>query len=329
MKPPVFVTRPIPAPALAQLEAHCRVELNAQEMTLSPAELAERLRGKKGLLCQLTDRITGDLLESAMELRVVSNVAVGFDNIDVAAATRRGILVTNTPGILDETTADLAFALLLSAARRVAEGDRLVRRGEFREWNVHMLLGEDVFGRTLGLCGCGRIGQAVARRAAGFSMRVLYTARHRLHGPTEQQMGLTYVDKETLLRESDFVSLHLPLTPETRHYITERELALMKPTAYLINTARGPVIDEPALVEALKTSRIAGAGLDVFEDEPRLHPGLMGLDNVVLTPHIGSASRQTRTRMALVAAENLIAALLGKRPPNLVNPEAFDRRDAR
>ncbi|HLC26634.1 MAG TPA: D-glycerate dehydrogenase [bacterium] len=323
MKPPVLVTRPIPTPVLVRLEEHCLVELNAKEIALSPQELTERLRGKMGLLCLLTDRIAGGLLVSAKELRVISNVAVGFDNVDVAAATRRGILVTNTPGILDETTADLAFALLLSVARRVVEGDRLIRRGEFREWNINMLLGEDVFGKTLGICGCGRIGQAVARRARGFAMRILYTARRALPGDVERQMGLSYASKETLLRESDFVSLHLPLTPETRHYITRGELAFMKSTAYLINTSRGPVVDESALVEALRTGRIAGAALDVFEDEPRLHPDLAILENVVLTPHIGSASRETRTRMAMMAAENLITALQGMRPPNLVNPQVL------
>lgn len=327
MQPAVLVTRPIPEPALDLLRRHCRVEHNPREVSLGGEEIARRLPGKMGLLCLLTDRIDEDVLAAGDDLKVVANVAVGFDNIDVAAATRRGILVTNTPGVLDETTADLAFALLLSAARRVVEGDRLVRRGEFREWGINLLVGEEVCGRTLGLCGCGRIGQAVARRATGFSMRLLYTARHPLAAGTEERYGLAYVDKDTLLRESDFVSLHLPLAPETRHYISGRELQLMKPEAYLINTARGAVVEERALVEALEQRRIAGAALDVYEREPSLHPGLRGLENVVLTPHIGSASRRTRTRMALMAAENLVAVLSGKLPPHPVNPQVLGERD--
>jgi glyoxylate reductase len=261
------------------------------------------------------------VIEAAPRLRVIAVAAVGYNLIDVAAATRRGILVTNTPGVLTETTADMAWALMLATARRVAEGDRFVRAGRWKGVTWSLMLGRDVQGATLGIIGLGRIGKAIARRASGFGMRVLYHTRRP--DPEAERLGAAYRSKADLLREADFVVLSVPLTPETRGLIGDAELALMKPSAYLVNVARGPVVDEAALVRALQEGRLAGAGLDVFEDEPRVHPALVELDQVVLTPHIGSASRATRLAMATRAAENCVAALAGQRPPNLVNPEAW------
>lgn len=321
MKPTVLITRPVFEGVLTKLAAWCDVKANREDRTLSPGELIEQLSGCQGVLCQLTDRMDREVIRQAPELRVISNIAVGYDNIDVACATERGILVTNTPGILTETTADLAFGLLLAAARRIAEADRFVRSGQWREWKLDFLLGTDVHHRTLGIIGLGRIGQAVARRARGFAMNVLYAAPRRASPEVERELGAQQVPLETLLQESDFVSLHVPLNAETRHLIGKPQLALMKPTAILINTARGPVVDEEALFEALSQGKIQGAGLDVFEHEPQVYPGLPSLPNVVLAPHIGSASRQTRLRMVEMAAENLIAGLKGEVPPNLVNRE--------
>jgi glyoxylate reductase len=272
---------------------------------------------------QLTDRIDAAFLESLEGVKVVSNVAVGFDNIDLAAATRRGILVTNTPGVLTETTADLAFTLLMAAARRIVEAHQFVHSGRWKRWTIDLLAGQDIHHQTLGIFGMGRIGQAVARRAAGFSMRVLYHDSVRAAEALERELRLEFVSAERLLREADFVSLHVPLTAATRGLIGKRELEMMKPTAILINTARGPVVEEAALAEALRARRIAGAGLDVFEREPEVCPLLLELDNVVLAPHIASASVATRQRMSIMAAENVIAALAGQRPPNLVNTELW------
>jgi len=285
--------------------------------------LAESCREVEGLLV-VGARVNEDVLRQAAKLRVVANCGVGYDNIDVAACTARRIVVTNTPGVLTETTADLAFALLLALARRVVEGDQYVRQGHWKQWTWHLLWGADVHHKTLGLYGFGRIGQAMARRGRGFSMRILYHARHRVAADVERQCEAEYVERETLLRESDFLSLHVPLTSETRHLIAARELGLMKPSAFLINTARGKVVDEEALVAALKARQIAGAGLDVFEKEPHAHPALAQLANVVLAPHVGSATEETRFKMAMLAAENLVAALDGRRPPNPVNPEVME-----
>jgi len=251
-------------------------------------------------------------------------VTVGYDNIDVAAATKHGVMVTNTPGILDETTADFAFALLMAAGRRVVQGDNLVRGGHFKGWEIDMLLGVDVDHATLGLIGIGRIGRAVARRARGFNMRVIYTDTNPLLPDVERDMGVTRVDLQTLLREADFVSVHVPLTETTHHLIGAPELAMMKPTAVLVNTSRGPVVDEGALVEALKSHKIFAAGLDVYEKEPDVHPGLLAAHNAVLAPHIASASTRTRSEMCAVAASNLVTALRGGRPANLLNPEALN-----
>jgi glyoxylate reductase len=321
MKPKVFITRPVPEAVLARIASECEMEWNREDRLLSREELAGRLAGSEGVLCQLTDRIDDVVMEQAPLLKVIANVAVGYDNIDVTSATRRGILVTNTPEVLTDTTADFAFALLLASARRVAEADQFVRSGQWKEWKLDLMLGTDAHHATLGIIGLGRIGRAVARRARGFSMNVLYSAPRRAGPQVEQELGVSYVEKDVLLRESDFISLHVPLKPETRHMIGQPEFDRMKPTAILINTARGPIVDEKALVEALQKGRIGGAGLDVFEDEPRPNPQLARLSNVVLAPHIGSASRQTRLRMAEMAAENLVAGVSGRIPPNLVNRE--------
>ena len=319
----VFVSRVIPQAALEILQEHVALELNSEDKPLTKPELISRIQGKEGLVCLLTDEIDDEVLGSSPSLRVVSNVAVGFNNIDVGAATRRKIAVTNTPGVLDETTADFTWALLMATARRVVEADRYARAGKYQGWGIMLMLGHDVYGKTLGICGMGRIGKAVARRARGFGMKILYADVQRIGEDSEKDLAIQFVDKDTLLRESDFITLHVPLLPETTHYISGRELSLMKRTAHLINASRGPVVDEEALVGALKTQQIAGAGLDVFEQEPEIHPGLMKLDNVVLAPHIASASVETRTRMATMAAGNMIDALGGKIPPHIVNPEIY------
>ena len=291
-------------------------------------KLLERIAGQEGLLCTITDRIDAEVLDRAPALKVIANYGVGFEHIDVDAATRRGIPVTNTPGVLTETTADLAFALILATARRVVEGDQRVREGKFQYWAPLLFLGQEVSGKTLGIIGMGRIGQAVARRAAGFGMKLLYHSRTRLSPAEEQELRASFQPLETLLREADFVTLHVPLTPHTRHLIGSRELELMKHSAYLINTARGPVVDEAALVAALRQGQIRGAGLDVYEKEPELCPGLADLENVVLLPHVGSATVETRTRMALMAAENLLAGLRGDPPPNCLNWAELKRNPA-
>ncbi|MGC8777315.1 MAG: 2-hydroxyacid dehydrogenase [Candidatus Caldatribacteriaceae bacterium] len=321
----VLVTRRIPQEGLAILQDFCEVEVGNLEGVLPREVLLQKVRGKHGLLVLLTDTIDREVMEEAGgTLRVISNYATGFNNIDVPEATRRGIMVTNTPGVLTETTADLTLALLLSVARRIVEGDALVRSGRFTGWDPLLLLGEDVYGKVLGIVGFGRIGKAVARRARGFDMQVLYYSRKRAP-QEEREWGVRYVDLPELLRSADFVTLHVPLTSETYHLIGERELRMMKKSAYLINTSRGPVVDEKALVRALREGVIRGAGLDVFENEPRIEPELLHLPNVVLLPHIGSASLSTRTRMAVVAARNLLQALQGGVPEYLVNPEVLER----
>lgn len=323
MKPRVYVSRSLPPAALDILAAHCDVEVNRRDVILTKAQLIKKVRGVQGLVCLLVDRIDAAVLKSNPELKIVSNVAVGYNNIDVEAATRRKILVTNTPGVLDNTTADFAFTLLLATARRVVEADNYLRAGKWREWGLMLFTGQDVYGQTLGICGLGRIGRAVARRARGFDMRLLYTDAVRADEATERDLGVTFVDKPTLLREADFVTLHVPLLPETHHYLSDPEFRLMKKTAILINASRGPVVDEKALVRVLRGGRIAGAGLDVFEREPKVERGLLGLRNATIVPHIASASVATRTKMATMAAENCVAGLAGRRPPNLVNPEAL------
>jgi lactate dehydrogenase-like 2-hydroxyacid dehydrogenase len=314
-----FITRVLPEPALVIARAAAEIDVWPEDGPPLAAELAIRAADCDGLLCLLTDRIDEVLLEQAPKLRVVSQMAVGYDNIDVAACTRRGIAVGNTPGVLTETTADLAFGLLLMTARRLGEAERNLRAGAWKTWRPMELTGPDVHHATLGIVGMGRIGFEMARRAAGFQMRVLYHSRGRSEA-AERELGADWVALDTLLDQSDFVSLHTPLTPETRRLIGERELRRMKPTAILINTARGAVVDQAALVEALRSGWIAGAGLDVYEAEPLpADDPLLSLPNVVLLPHIGSASIPTRTKMAVLAAENLAAGLCGEPLPHPVN----------
>ena len=290
------------------------IDYNETDTPLPREELIERLRGKDGLICHIISAIDEEVLAAAPTLKVVANVAVGFNNIDVTACRRRGVVVTNTPDVLTETTADFAWALLMAAARRVVEADHFARSGQWQRWQWGLLWGADVHGKTLGIVGFGRIGRAVARRAMGFDMRVLYHDAVRADAGVERELRATAVSLESLLREADFVTLHTNLTPETRHLMNERTLRLMKTSAILVNAARGPIVDEAALVRALKEGWIAGAGLDVFEEEPKIHPGLTPLSNAVLAPHIASASRDTRLAMATLAVRNCIAVLDGKPP---------------
>jgi D-3-phosphoglycerate dehydrogenase len=318
----VYVTRQIPEPGLELLRKNYKVEVNPEDRVLSREELLEKVRGRDAILCLLTDKIDAQVMDAAKGARIFANYAVGYDNIDIPEATKRGILITNTPGVLTETTADLAWALLMATARRVVEADRFTRAGKFKGWGPMLLLGTDVWGKTLGLVGAGRIGSALARRSVGFKMNLLY------HDPypnreLEEELGAKRVDLDTLLKESDFISIHVPLTKETHHLIGEREFGLMKPSAHLINTSRGPVVDEEALVRALRDRKIAGAGLDVYEHEPELTPGLAELDNVVLVPHIASASTETRTKMATIAAQSIVDFFEGRRPIHCVNPEVL------
>jgi glyoxylate reductase len=315
----VLVTARMPEEVLSLIGRDHQVESYATDPPLDRQKLLGSIAGQEGLLCTITDRIDAEVLHRAPVLKVIANYGVGFEHIDIDEATRRGIPVTNTPGVLTETTADLAFALILATARRVVAGDQRVRQGKFQYWAPLLFLGQEVNGKTLGIIGMGRIGQAVARRAAGFGMKILYYSRTPLSPLEERELGASSQPIETLLREADFVTLHVPLTPHTRHLIGSRELELMKDSAILINTARGPVVDEAALVAALRQGRIRGAGLDVYEKEPELCPGLAELENVVLLPHLGSATVETRTRMAWMAAENLLAGLRGDPPPNCLN----------
>ena len=290
------------------------IDYNDSLAALSKPELIARLRGKDGLICHIISSIDDEVLAAAPTVKVVANVAVGYNNIDVAAAHRRGVVVTNTPDVLTETTADFAWALLMATARRVVEADRFARSGQWHRWQWDLLWGADVYGKTLGLVGFGRIGRAVARRALGFNMRVLYQDAVPADAAVERELSVSREELEAVLREADFVSLHTPFLPETRHLMNERTLRLMKKSAILVNASRGPVVDEAALVRALQEGWIAGAGLDVFEKEPKIHPGLIPLTNVVLAPHIASASSDTRVAMATLAVRNCLAVLEGKPP---------------
>ncbi|HEV8383718.1 MAG TPA: D-glycerate dehydrogenase [Candidatus Acidoferrales bacterium] len=303
------------------LDEHFEVDYWEEPERPPRTEVLARVTDKEALICLLTEKINEDLLNAAPKLRIVSNVAVGFDNIDVAACTRRNIVATNTPGVLDETTADFAWTLLMAVARRLIEGNELTRSGAWAGWNLDQLCGADVWGKTLGLIGFGRIGRAVARRAAGFGMRILYHDAIPVAPEVAQQFHAEFVERDQLLAEADFVSVHVPLLPETRHLLSAAQFVKMKKTAFLINTSRGPVVDEAALVAALETREIAGAALDVYENEPKVHAGLVGRKDVVLAPHISSASVATRTKMALMAVENCVARFTGKKPPNALNPE--------
>jgi glyoxylate reductase len=312
----VLVTREIPEAGLGLLEDFDVTVLAERPPTRD--ELLEAVRGASGVLSTATEKMDGEVMDAAGEgLKVVANMAVGYDNIDICAATNRGVVVTNTPGVLDETTADVAFMLMLAAARRLGEGERLLRAGEWEWWGPKQLRGIDVWGKKLGVIGLGRIGRAVARRGRGFGMEILYHNRSRKED-AEKELGARYLDLDDLLRESDFVSIHTPLTDATRHLIGERELGLMQDTAILVNTSRGPVVDEAALAEALEGGRIFAAGLDVYEEEPKVHPRLLELEKAVLAPHIGSATIETRDRMATLAAENLAAVLRGEEPKSPV-----------
>jgi glyoxylate reductase len=310
----VFISNVLPHEAVQLIPKDISVDFNDTDTPLPKADLIARLRGKDGLICHIISTIDDDVLAASPDLKVVANVAVGYNNIDVAAARRRSVVVTNTPDVLTETTADFAWTLLMSAARRVVEADQFARSGHWQRWQWDLLWGVDVYGKTLGVLGFGRIGRAVARRALGFNMRVLYHDEVRAEAAVERELRATYAERETLLRESDFVTVHTPLVPDTRHLIDERRLRLMKKTAVLVNAARGPIVDEAALVRALTEGWIAGAGLDVFEEEPKIHPGLPPLKNVVLAPHIASASFDTRLAMATLAVRNCLAVLEGKPP---------------
>jgi glyoxylate reductase len=325
VRPGVLVTRRIFDGALNLLSKHFDVESNQRDLPVTPNQLVKRLQGKSGVVTLLANEFSDRVLAQCPDLKIICNIAVGCDNIDIKAATRRGIMVTNTPGVLDDTTADFTWCLLLAAARRVVEADNFLRAGKWKGWGLMHFLGYDVHQKTLGILGLGRIGKGVARRAKGFDMRVIYHDPTRVDEATERELGVMYVDKRTLLRESDFVSLHVPLNPETIHYISHGEFALMKKTAILINASRGPVVDEKALVKALREGKIAGAGLDVYEKEPKCERALIGMKNVVLAPHIASSSIETRHKMAMIAAQNCIAGLTGQRPPNLLNPEVLGR----
>ena len=321
----VYVTRLIPQPGLDILNDNIvKVEVNTNDHILSRDELLEKVKGLDGLLPLLTERIDGELMDTAGEqLKIVANHAVGFDNIDVPAATERGIMVTNTPGVLTDASSDHAWALLFSTARRVVESDQFTRAGKYHGWGPMMYVGGDITDRTLGIVGAGRIGKAVAEKSKGFRMRVLYC--DEVPNPElEKEVGAQKVSFEDLLRDADYVSVHVPLFDSTHHLFNDDAFRLMKKTAYLINTSRGPVVEEAALVRALKSGEIAGAGIDVYEEEPKIHPELLTLKNAVLTPHIASATIETRAKMATMAAQNLVDGLRGKRPTNLLNPEVLE-----
>jgi glyoxylate reductase len=315
----VLVTGRLPEEIVAALRVDHEVVVNDKDQPMARDEVLRQITDKHGLLSMLTDRVDEELIEKAPNLKMIANCAVGFNNVDIAAATKRGILVSNTPGVLTDATADLTFALILSVARRVVQGDAMTRSGGFKSWAPFLFLGSEVTGKTLGIIGLGEIGKAVALRARCFRMPVLYYNRSRLPDSQEQELTATYTDFSTLLSRSDFISLHVPLTDQTRHLIGKNELELMKRSAFLINASRGPVVDEKALLEALRTGVIAGAGLDVYENEPEVTPGLSDLANVVLLPHLGSATTETRTRMARLAVENLLAGLAERIPPNCLN----------
>ena len=313
----VLVTREIPEAGLRPLETYDLTVLS--EAPPARDELLEAAKGAEGVLSNVTEKMDAEFMDAAGDgLKVIANMAVGYDNVDVEAAKKRGIAVTNTPGVLDETTADTAFMLLLAAARRLGESERTLRAGNWEWWGPKLFVGVDVWGKTLGIVGMGRIGQAVAKRGRGFGMEILYHNRSRKED-AEKELDARYADLEELLETADFVSIHTPLTDETRHLIGPKELRRMKPTAVLVNTSRGPVVDEGALADALADGRIFAAGLDVYEDEPKVHPKLLDLENAVLAPHIGSGSQETRDQMAVLAAENIVAVLSGGEPKTPVD----------
>ena len=327
-RPKILVTQKVPEPAYPLLEAIGDVEANPGEGNIwSYEELLRRGPGHDYIYCLLTDNIDAQFLEACAaatpRLKMVANMAVGYNNIDMETATRLGIAVSNTPGVLSDTTADLAFALLMATARRIPEAERFLRAGKYKGWGPLLFCGAEVHGSTLGLIGAGRIGKIMAKRASGFDMKVIYYDVHRMSAEDEENYHMAYLPMDDVLRQSDFISVHTPYMPSTHHLISTRELGLMKPTAILINTARGPIVDEKALVKALQAGTIAGAGLDVFEHEPAVEPELLTMENVVILPHIASASLKTRTLMATMASDNLVAHYHGQRPPNILNPEVL------
>jgi glyoxylate reductase len=327
-KPRIYLTRPLPEAAMHLLDGVVEYRLWDREDEPVPRDTFLReIVDVDGLICLITERVDAEAIDRLHRCRVIAQVAVGYDNIDVAAATKRGIVVTNTPGVLTETTADMAWAILLATARRVVEGDKFTRSGRWKTWQLMGFTGQDVHDATLGIIGLGRIGTAIARRARGFAMRLLYHNRTRVDAALERELDARYVSLEDLLRQSDFVMISVALTRETRHLIGEKELGLMKPTAVLVNIARGAIVDQRALYRALVDRKIWGAGLDVFEVEPvPMDEPLLKLDNVVIPPHLASATVATRTKMATMAVENCLAGVSGKVPPNVVNPEALERR---
>jgi glyoxylate reductase len=318
-KPKVFATHQLFDEARQILEAACDVQYWTNDERPPREEVLRRVKDKEGLVCLLTEKVNDELLRTAPKLRIAANVAVGYDNIDVETCTKRGVVATNTPGVLDETTADFAWTLMMAVARRLSEGEQLARSGNWKGWNLDQLCGADIWGKTLGLVGFGRIGRAVARRALGFHMKVIYTDAVKAPDEVAKSLNAEFRDMNGLLAESDFISLHVPLMPETRGLFDAPKFYRMKPTAFLINTSRGPVVEEAALVAALDAKKIAGAALDVYENEPFIHPGLKR-PNVVLAPHLASGSLETRTKMAVMAANNVVALFKGQMPPNTLNP---------
>ena len=321
-KPKVLATHRLFDPARKILEKNCEVEYWEKPGRPPREEVLRGVKDKEAMVCLLTEKVNDELLQAAPKLKIAANVAVGFDNIDVPACTKRGVVATNTPGVLDETTADFAWTLLMAVGRRLLEGDALARSGNWKGWDLDQLVGTDVWGKTLGIVGFGRIGRAMARRASGFQMKVIYTDAVRAAANVEKELGAEFRDMNSLLAEADFISVHTPLLPETRGLFSAEKFGRMKRTAFLINTSRGPVVNEGDLVAALESGKIAGAALDVFEKEPAIHPGLRRA-NVVLAPHIASASLETRTKMAVMAAENVVALLQGRQPANILNPEVL------
>jgi glyoxylate reductase len=326
MKKRILVTGRLPQEIMTSLSEKYEAEINREDEPFNRQKLLDGIKDKDGLLSMITDVVDEDMLNRANSLKMIAQFGVGYNNIDVTAATKRGIPVSNTPGVLTDATAELAFALILAISRRLVEGDRMTREGRFRCWAPMLFLGREVTGKTLGIIGMGKIGKAVAQRATCFKMPILYHSRNRISISEEKELMAKYVDMKALLSQSDFISLHVPLSDETRHLVGSQELSLMKPTSYLINTSRGPVVDEKALLQALRRKKIGGAGLDVYENEPALTPGLAELDNVILLPHVGSGTLETRFRMAAMAVANLNAGLSGQVPPNLVNPDVLSHR---
>ena len=320
-KPRVLVTREVFDETLDYLRQHCEVIDNQRDEPYAAEALGRALTDCEGLMCALTDRVDAALLAAAPKLKAVANIAVGYNNIDVPACTARGVMTTNTPGVLDDSTADLAWTLMLGTARRITEVERRIRNGEWTGWQLKQWLGVDVHHATLGIVGMGRIGQAIARRALGFEMKVIYHNRKSIAPELERKCNATYVSFDELLAQSDFIVLQVPYSPQTHHLIGAAQLKKMKPTAILINSTRGGVVDDAALIDALKKGVIRAAGLDVYENEPKLNPDFLKLENVVLAPHVGSSTEATRKAMAMLAAQNLVAALQGQLPPNLINPE--------